>query len=252
MTISTVGVRVAAASEASAGDGDTKRRPVRRPLLVYVMESSGGGGRWGGSRTRPRPAVRWSTLTCAAGETRGASWELAGSSLSLRRRQVGRTALILTARPGKPRSGAREPAERWLWIGRWHTSGQRRSATPALAHGLTRLVPERRGRFRRHERRHRSPRTRSRSTMATPGTTAPGWSTRRTGWWTHTRWGWMRSTTFAFEPWHSSIWFRRYPNRFIHVFKIFDSVRPLMKWQPAKETSEARPSRNLGMFPRSL
>ncbi|MGH4033499.1 oleate hydratase [Actinomycetota bacterium Odt1-20B] len=61
----------------------------------------------------------------------------------------------------------------------------------------------------------------------------------------HTNFWWMWCTTFAFEPWHSAIEFRRYLNRFIHLFKTFDSmsgiyrtrfnqydsiVRPLMKW----------------------
>ncbi|NEB74784.1 oleate hydratase [Streptomyces sp. SID14478] len=60
-----------------------------------------------------------------------------------------------------------------------------------------------------------------------------------------TNFWWMWCTTFAFEPWHSAIEFRRYLNRFIHLFKTFDSmsgiyrtrfnqydsiVRPLMKW----------------------
>jgi oleate hydratase len=55
----------------------------------------------------------------------------------------------------------------------------------------------------------------------------------------------MWCTTFAFEPWHSAIEFRRYLNRFVHLFKTFDSmsgiyrtkfnqfdsiVRPLLKW----------------------
>lgn len=61
----------------------------------------------------------------------------------------------------------------------------------------------------------------------------------------HTNFWWMWCTTFAFEPWHSAIEFRRYLNRFVHLFKTFDSmsgiyrtrfnqydsiVRPLMKW----------------------
>ncbi|HWG28579.1 oleate hydratase [Actinospica sp.] len=61
----------------------------------------------------------------------------------------------------------------------------------------------------------------------------------------HTNFWWMWCTTFAFEPWHSAIEFRRYLNRFIHLFKTFDSmsgiyrtrfnqydsiVRPLLKW----------------------
>ncbi|MER5890871.1 oleate hydratase [Streptomyces sp. NPDC001941] len=61
----------------------------------------------------------------------------------------------------------------------------------------------------------------------------------------HTNFWWMWCTTFAFEPWHSAIEFRRYLNRFIHLFKTFDSmsgiyrtrfnqydsiVRPLQKW----------------------
>ncbi|MFJ9344135.1 oleate hydratase [Streptomyces sp. NPDC101733] len=56
---------------------------------------------------------------------------------------------------------------------------------------------------------------------------------------------WMWCTTFAFEPWHSAIEFRRYLNRFVHLFKTFDTmsgiyrtrfnqydslVRPLVKW----------------------
>lgn len=56
---------------------------------------------------------------------------------------------------------------------------------------------------------------------------------------------WMWCTTFAFEPWHSAIEFRRYLNRFVHLFKTFDTmsgiyrtrfnqfdsiVRPLLKW----------------------
>ncbi|MEV7400617.1 oleate hydratase [Streptomyces sp. NPDC091267] len=55
----------------------------------------------------------------------------------------------------------------------------------------------------------------------------------------------MWCTTFAFEPWHSAIEFRRYLNRFVHLFKTFDSmsgiyrtrfnqfdsiVRPLLTW----------------------
>ena len=55
----------------------------------------------------------------------------------------------------------------------------------------------------------------------------------------------MWCTTFAFEPWHSAIEYRRYLNRFVHLFKTFDTmsgiyrtkfnqydsiVRPLLKW----------------------
>jgi oleate hydratase len=55
----------------------------------------------------------------------------------------------------------------------------------------------------------------------------------------------MWCTTFAFEPWHSAVEFRRYLNRFVHLFKTFDTmsgiyrtkfnqydsiVRPLQKW----------------------
>ncbi|SEM18728.1 oleate hydratase [Streptacidiphilus jiangxiensis] len=61
----------------------------------------------------------------------------------------------------------------------------------------------------------------------------------------HTNFWWMWCTTFAFEPWHSAIEFRRYVNRFVHLFKTFDSmsgiyrtrfnqydsiVRPLLAW----------------------
>lgn len=60
-----------------------------------------------------------------------------------------------------------------------------------------------------------------------------------------THFWWMWCTTFAFEPWHSAIEFRRYLNRFVHLFKTFDTmsgiyrtrfnqfdsiVRPLLKW----------------------
>lgn len=55
----------------------------------------------------------------------------------------------------------------------------------------------------------------------------------------------MWCTTFAFNPWHSAIEFRRYLNRFIHLFPTFDTmsgiyrtrynqydsiVRPLLAW----------------------
>jgi oleate hydratase len=60
-----------------------------------------------------------------------------------------------------------------------------------------------------------------------------------------TNFWWMWCTTFAFEPWHSAIEFRRYLNRFVHLFKTFDTmsgiyrtrfnqfdsiVRPLLAW----------------------
>ncbi|MDQ1656035.1 MAG: oleate hydratase, partial [Cryptosporangiaceae bacterium] len=60
---------------------------------------------------------------------------------------------------------------------------------------------------------------------------------------------WMWCTTFAFEPWHSAIEFRRYLNRFVHLFKTFDTmsgiyrtrynqfdsiVRPLLAWLGAQ------------------
>lgn len=60
-----------------------------------------------------------------------------------------------------------------------------------------------------------------------------------------TNFWYMWCTTFAFEPWHSAIEFRRYLNRFVHLFKTFatmsgiyrtrfnqyDSiVRPLLAW----------------------
>jgi oleate hydratase len=59
----------------------------------------------------------------------------------------------------------------------------------------------------------------------------------------------MWCTTFAFEPWHSAIEFRRYLNRFVHLFKTFDTmsgiyrtkynqydsiVRPLLAWLEAQ------------------
>lgn len=60
-----------------------------------------------------------------------------------------------------------------------------------------------------------------------------------------TNFWWMWCTTFAFEPWHSAIEFRRYLNRFVHLFETFDTmsgiyrtkynqydsiVRPLLAW----------------------
>ncbi|MET9608514.1 oleate hydratase [Streptomyces sp. NPDC006512] len=60
-----------------------------------------------------------------------------------------------------------------------------------------------------------------------------------------TNFWWMWCTTFAFEPWHSAVEFRRYLNRFVHLFKTFDTmsgiyrtrfnqfdsiVRPVLKW----------------------
>ncbi|RII14203.1 Oleate hydratase [Streptomyces sp. YIM 130001] len=64
-----------------------------------------------------------------------------------------------------------------------------------------------------------------------------------------TNFWWMWCTTFAFEPWHSAIEFRRYLNRFVHLFKTFDAmsgiyrtrfnqydsiVRPLVSWLDAQ------------------
>lgn len=60
-----------------------------------------------------------------------------------------------------------------------------------------------------------------------------------------TNFWYMWCTTFAFEPWHSAIEFRRYLNRFVHLFPTFGTmsgiyrtrynqydsiVRPLQKW----------------------
>jgi oleate hydratase len=64
-----------------------------------------------------------------------------------------------------------------------------------------------------------------------------------------TNFWYMWCTTFAFEPWHSAIEFRRYLNRFVHLFKTFDTmsgiyrtrynqydsiVRPLLAWLDAQ------------------
>jgi oleate hydratase len=64
-----------------------------------------------------------------------------------------------------------------------------------------------------------------------------------------TNFWWMWCTTFAFEPWHSAIEFRRYLNRFVHLFKSFDTmsgiyrtrfnqfdsiVRPVLAWLDAQ------------------
>lgn len=64
-----------------------------------------------------------------------------------------------------------------------------------------------------------------------------------------TNFWYMWCTTFAFEPWHSAIEFRRYLNRFVHLFPTFETmsgiyrtrynqydsiVRPLVSWLDAQ------------------
>jgi oleate hydratase len=73
-----------------------------------------------------------------------------------------------------------------------------------------------------------------------------------------TNFWWMWCTTFAFEPWHSAIEFRRYLNRFVHLFKTFDTmsgiyrtrfnqfdsiVRPILAWLDKQGVSIQRGTR---------
>lgn len=51
----------------------------------------------------------------------------------------------------------------------------------------------------------------------------------------------MWCTTFAFEPWHSAIEFRRYLNRFVHLFKTFDSMSGIYRTRFNQFDSIVRP-----------
>jgi oleate hydratase len=56
-----------------------------------------------------------------------------------------------------------------------------------------------------------------------------------------TNFWYMWCTTFAFEPWHSAIEFRRYLNRFVHLFKQFDTMAGIYKTRYNQYDSIARP-----------
>ncbi len=56
-----------------------------------------------------------------------------------------------------------------------------------------------------------------------------------------TNFWWMWCTTFAFEPWHSAIEFRRYLNRFVHLFKTFDSMSGIYRTRYNQYDSIVRP-----------
>lgn len=51
----------------------------------------------------------------------------------------------------------------------------------------------------------------------------------------------MWCTTFAFEPWHSAIEFRRYLNRFVHLFKTFDTMSGIYRTRFNQYDSIVRP-----------
>ncbi|MFE3188284.1 oleate hydratase [Nocardia sp. NPDC059240] len=56
-----------------------------------------------------------------------------------------------------------------------------------------------------------------------------------------TNFWWMWCTTFAFEPWHSAIEFRRYLNRFVHLFKTFDNMSGIYRTRYNQYDSIVRP-----------
>ncbi|MCZ4122752.1 oleate hydratase [Streptomyces sp. H39-S7] len=51
----------------------------------------------------------------------------------------------------------------------------------------------------------------------------------------------MWCTTFAFEPWHSAIEFRRYLNRFVHLFPEFDTMSGIFRTRYNQYDSIVRP-----------
>lgn len=59
-----------------------------------------------------------------------------------------------------------------------------------------------------------------------------------------TNFWYMWCTTFAFEPWHSAIEFRRYLNRFVHLFKQFDTMAGIYKTRYNQYDSIAAPLTN--------
>jgi oleate hydratase len=58
-----------------------------------------------------------------------------------------------------------------------------------------------------------------------------------------TNFWYMWCTTFAFEPWHSAIEFRRYLNRFVHLFKTFDTMSGIYRTRFNQYDSIVRPLR---------
>ncbi|MFD9261267.1 oleate hydratase [Streptomyces sp. NPDC059538] len=56
-----------------------------------------------------------------------------------------------------------------------------------------------------------------------------------------TNFWYMWCTTFAFEPWHSAIEFRRYLNRFVHLFKTFDTMSGIYRTRFNQYDSIVRP-----------
>jgi len=57
----------------------------------------------------------------------------------------------------------------------------------------------------------------------------------------HTPFWYMWCTTFAFEPWHSAIEFRRYLNRFVHLFTTFDTMSGIYRTRFNQYDSIVRP-----------
>lgn len=56
-----------------------------------------------------------------------------------------------------------------------------------------------------------------------------------------TNFWYMWCTTFAFNPWHSAIEFRRYLNRFIHLFPTFDTMSGIYRTRYNQYDSIVRP-----------
>lgn len=56
-----------------------------------------------------------------------------------------------------------------------------------------------------------------------------------------TNFWYMWCTTFAFEPWRSAIEFRRYLNRFIHLFPTFDTMSGIYRTRYNQYDSIVRP-----------
>ena len=56
-----------------------------------------------------------------------------------------------------------------------------------------------------------------------------------------TNFWYMWCTTFAFEPWHSAIEFRRYLNRFVHLFPTFDTMAGIYRTRYNQYDSIVRP-----------
>ena len=59
----------------------------------------------------------------------------------------------------------------------------------------------------------------------------------------------MWCTTFAFEPWHSAIEFRRYLNRFVHLFPTFDTMSGIYRTRYNQYDSIVRPLPDLAGRP---